>query len=247
MHKLDDTFMAAMICQHTKLTGPCLSALKALDSKFVCKFFFVMLNTSAAVKLPNACLSKPVVRKLVAKRVAVVAGAFSNLNKAQCITNGKVNWGNAGFFKLQLVEGTNTVSHVMFRFNPEIKTEDISAEGITSDFSLEKGWNIRMAELIKGSRRHGVFDLVTEEKRKFLVGWQGSEKEVNTMVEQIVVELAVQAGTPEIEVSKAQLNEATSKKRTDAMQAARAKLASTKSETVKKRRVNIAEAVSTAA
>jgi len=247
MNKVCETFMATEICARTGLTGTELSTAMALDPKFVRYFFYVMCNTSAATKLPSACIQKPVLRKLIAERVEKLGSSFHYLDRATLFSAGKINWGKCGYYSFQMKAGTNTVQYISFVHDKDVKTPDISEEGITSDFSIEHGWSIKLATFTKGSRNHSVSQLFSEEQRKKLVGWTGAEKGVTTAVDGIVAHFATAAGAPQVEISKAVLSEETNKKRTEAMNAARLKLAETKSATAKKRKVSIAEATGSSA
>ena len=186
IQKLDEDFQATAIVAHTDLDPACLSQLKSYDAKFVTKFFAVMMNCTPALKLPAACISKPVVTRLIARRIALLGHKpFDKLEKKDAVAGSKINWGKVGLFRLHVNGGK--VTAVASVFNPEIKT-DCTAEDITADFTIERGWALKQATLEKGSRKHPIFELFSREQRKFLAQWSGADKEVNDLVKSIVTD-----------------------------------------------------------
>ena len=242
--KIEEEFQANVVMQHTRLTEANLAKLRGLDTRFVPRFFCVLIGANPSTKLPPACISKPVLKRFCSARIDFLGNQFLELGYNACVCDGgkKINWGRCGFFELKFVRSENCITEVRFRYNPTMIVA-CKDECIDEAFDLEQGWGLS-AVFKKGSRHHIVLEFFQAAQKKVIAAsvWSGKEKEVDDHVLLAEQSLKKDMKTPEKSITKEQLMSETTKKRADALLAAKGKIQEAKEQAAKKRRVSLGQA-----
>ena len=149
-----------------------------------------------------------------------------------------MNWGRIGFYRATV--GANkvikTITHVYAKVSVNIEKENI-----TDDFLFEYNWNPKQALLVKGSRRHLIFDFFSTDDKKGMAPWSGLPKGLVESANAATAQLKEKSDANTMHIKPDELLKETHVKKSAAIAAARDKLAKAKEESAKKRRISVAE------
>ena len=244
MGKVDEEFVAGFLLKHTKLTVGDVSKCRAFDNKFSQQIWLLLMNSMGGVKLPPECKSKPVLAGIGDDRVKALGCPLASLSVdgKDILANGKVNWGRIGIYR-----ATMNDSKIMCKLSHLYSnvSVDIEGENITEDFTFDNNWNPRQAQLVRGSRKHDMWDFFSPEDKKTMAPWCGRVDELTDMARLVVDRIRQASSKGTVEVARADILKDTQAKRSQAMVAARGKkLQLSKGASSKGRRISVGEATS---
>jgi len=244
--KVDEEFIAEMVVKHTKLAVANVSKCRAFDPKFCSRMWQLMWNALLGLKLPAECIAKPVLRGLVAKRLNDLGNVFKDLkvDGVHVLESGKVNWGKIGIFRATVRAGSKETDDTIITSLKHVYSAtavDVSEEGITEDFDFDFNWSVKQAIFVRNSRKHAIWEFFkTPEQKKAIAPWSGNPKALQDAARAIKDDLA-RSTTSSVEVTRSDLLKDTTEKRSQAISAAKAKLAQAREENAKKRRISVAD------
>ena len=241
MQRIDEEFCAGLILEVTQLSIGELSMLKSIDTKFVRKSFLVLMCSLASCKVPDECISKPLLTKVLKQRVSHLGNLFATNQLSDVACKGRINWYHVGLYRVEFASDYATVSKVCWLYDDSIKA-DVSDEGITHDFDVDMAWSPRCSAFVYKSRRHEIWNMFTKGQQKAMQMWNGQPEQLKTAVK-ITIEEMAEVAPKTTEVAMSDLRKDTQEKRNKAVEEARNRLKDSKAEAAtKRRRISLKEA-----
>ena len=242
MGQVDEDWIAGCIVRHTQLTWSVVSTCRSFDSKSVLMFWQVLMNTSLSCRFPEECKAKPVLSLVVDARVLELGEVFKELkvDDVHIFAGGKFNRSNIRIFRPKHASDEDRLETI---FHLYIKKEaNIYGEDIDSTVDIDQNWLANAAKLKRGNRSHGIIGFWKSAEHGAMMPWSGHPQVLVDAVADAVAKINAITTSTKIEEAHDKFTEEFNKQRRQAMHQARERLAQSKQDSARKRRISAADA-----